>query len=134
VNCSSVRPPIGGNGDAGDKYIGLDLFDRVVDQRWLKTSTGVATDRFQYAYDRDGNRLYRNSPGKGVREKGSGKRGREVGSLFCLTPAAGIVNFSPCPDACVSQTAAMSITSSIGRSPVRPCSRRTATMPPFCAS
>jgi len=49
------------NGDAGDKYIGLDRFDRVVDQRWINTSTGVATDRFQYGYDRDGNRLYRNN-------------------------------------------------------------------------
>ena len=49
------------NGDAGDKYIGLDRFDRVVDQRWINTSTGVATDRFQYGYDRDGNRLYLNN-------------------------------------------------------------------------
>jgi hypothetical protein len=32
------------NGDAGDQYTGLDRFGRVVDQRWLKTSTGVATD------------------------------------------------------------------------------------------
>jgi RHS repeat-associated protein len=47
------------NGDAGDKYTGLDRFGRVLDQRWLKMSTGVATDRFKYGYDRDGNTLYR---------------------------------------------------------------------------
>jgi hypothetical protein len=49
------------NGDAGDQYIGLDRFGRVVDQRWIVTATGTATDRFQYGYDRDGNRLYRNN-------------------------------------------------------------------------
>jgi RHS repeat-associated protein len=49
------------NGDAGDQYIGLDRFDRVKDQRWVKTSTGVATDRFEYGYDRDSNRVYRDN-------------------------------------------------------------------------
>ncbi|HEV3447791.1 MAG TPA: DUF4214 domain-containing protein [Gemmataceae bacterium] len=49
------------NGDAGDQYTGLDRFGRVVDQRWLVTATGVATDRFQYTYDRDGNPLSRNN-------------------------------------------------------------------------
>jgi RHS repeat-associated protein len=44
------------NGDAGDQYIGLDRFGRVVDQRWVVASSGTATDRFQYAYDRNGNR------------------------------------------------------------------------------
>jgi RHS repeat-associated protein len=48
-------------GDAGDQYTGLDRFGRVVDQRWIVTATGVATDRFQYGYDRDGNRLYRSN-------------------------------------------------------------------------
>jgi RHS repeat-associated protein len=43
------------NGDAGDQYTGLDRFGRVVDQRWVNTSTGTATDRFQYGYDRDSN-------------------------------------------------------------------------------
>jgi hypothetical protein len=33
----------------------------VVDQRWLDGSSGAATDRFQYGYDRDGNRLYRDN-------------------------------------------------------------------------
>src|SRR5205807_8064117 len=49
------------NGDAGDPYIGLDRFGRVVDQRWLNETTLAATDRFQYGYDQDGNRLYRNN-------------------------------------------------------------------------
>jgi RHS repeat-associated protein len=48
-------------GDAGDQYTGLDRFGRVADQRWLVTSTGTATDRFQYGYDRDGNALYRDN-------------------------------------------------------------------------
>jgi hypothetical protein len=47
------------NGDAGDQYTGLDRFGRIVDQRWIKTSDGSATDRFKYGYDRDGNVLYR---------------------------------------------------------------------------
>src|SRR5207247_1593395 len=47
------------NGDAGDQYIGLDRFGRVVDQRWITTSNGAATDRFKYGYDRDSDRLYR---------------------------------------------------------------------------
>jgi len=29
--------------------------------RWIYTSTGQATDRFQYGYDRDGNVLYKNN-------------------------------------------------------------------------
>jgi RHS repeat-associated protein len=49
------------NGDAGDQYIGLDRFGRVVDQRWIISATGVATDRFQYGYDRDGNALYKSN-------------------------------------------------------------------------
>ncbi len=49
------------NGDAGDQYIGLDRFGQVVDQRWINTSTGTATDRFQYGYDQDGNVLYKNN-------------------------------------------------------------------------
>jgi RHS repeat-associated protein len=49
------------NGDAGDQYTGLDRFGRVVDQRWLIVASGLALDRFQYGYDRDGNRLYRDN-------------------------------------------------------------------------
>jgi RHS repeat-associated protein len=51
--------------DAGDQYSGLDRFGRVVDQNWIKLSsgvwTGVSTDRFQYGYDRDGNVLFKNN-------------------------------------------------------------------------
>ena len=43
-------------GDAGDQYTGLDRFGRVVDQNW-DDRAGTAPDRFQYGYDRDGNRL-----------------------------------------------------------------------------
>ena len=49
------------DGDAGDPYTGLDRFGRVVDQRWLHSADGSATDRFQYGYDRDDNRLYRDN-------------------------------------------------------------------------
>jgi hypothetical protein len=45
----------GGSGDGGDAYVGLDRFDRIVDQRWVKGATDV--DRFQYTYDRSSNRL-----------------------------------------------------------------------------
>jgi YD repeat-containing protein len=46
-------------GDAGDQYIGLDRFGRVVDQRWLNSSTGAVADEFTYGYDQDSNVLYR---------------------------------------------------------------------------
>ncbi len=45
-------------GDAGDRYVGLDRFGRIVDQNWYSPSAGQSTDRFQYGYDRDGNRVY----------------------------------------------------------------------------
>jgi RHS repeat-associated protein len=45
------------NGAAGDQYVGLDAFGRVIDQRWT-TSGGTAKDRRQYGYDRDSNGLY----------------------------------------------------------------------------
>ncbi len=48
-----------GAGPAGDKYVGLDEFGRVVDQNWQTTSTGTSIDRFQYGYDADGNVLYK---------------------------------------------------------------------------
>jgi RHS repeat-associated protein len=47
--------------DAGDQYTGLDRFGRVVDQRWLVTSSGSHTDRFQYGHDRNSNRLYKDN-------------------------------------------------------------------------
>ena len=49
------------DGDAGDQYIGLDRFGRVVDQRWLDTGTLDDVDRYQYTYDRDSNRLTRDN-------------------------------------------------------------------------
>jgi RHS repeat-associated protein len=48
-----------GTGDAGDQYTGLDRFGRVVDQKWVKSGTSL--DRFQYGYDRSGNRLWRDN-------------------------------------------------------------------------
>jgi len=45
--------------DGGDQYTGLDRFGRVIDQYWLSSS--ATTDRFQYGYDRNGNRLYKNN-------------------------------------------------------------------------
>ena len=61
VDLTYIKQSGESNGDAGDQYTGLDRFGRVVDQRWLKTSTGTATDRFKYGYDRNGNRLYRDN-------------------------------------------------------------------------
>ncbi|QJW98452.1 RHS repeat-associated core domain-containing protein [Frigoriglobus tundricola] len=49
----------GGTGDAGDKYVGLDRFGRVVDDLWVNTSTSTTTDEFQYGYDADNNVLWR---------------------------------------------------------------------------
>jgi len=48
------------NGDAGDKYAGLDRFGRVVDQRWI-TDGDSDVDRYQYSYDRNSNRLTRSN-------------------------------------------------------------------------
>lgn len=47
--------------NGGDQYTGLNQFGQVVDQNWVNTSTGASTDRFQYAYDADGNVLYENN-------------------------------------------------------------------------
>ncbi|MFL5241992.1 MAG: RHS repeat domain-containing protein [Gemmataceae bacterium] len=61
VDLTYIKQGAEGNGDAGDQYTGLDRFGRVVDQRWIKTNTGTATDRFKYGYDRDSNALYRDN-------------------------------------------------------------------------
>jgi len=53
----------GGTGDGGDKYVGLDRFGRVVDQKW--TNTVTTFDEFQYGYDPDGNALYRKNLANG---------------------------------------------------------------------
>jgi|694.fasta_scaffold14832_9 RHS repeat-associated protein len=47
-------------GDAGDQYTGLDRFGRIVDQRWINSSN-TDVDRYQFGYDRDGNRLYKDN-------------------------------------------------------------------------
>jgi RHS repeat-associated protein len=44
-------------GDGGDQYVGLDRFGRIVNQLWTDGTT--TTDHFQYGYDRNSNRLYR---------------------------------------------------------------------------
>jgi len=44
-------------GSMGYKYVGLDLFGRIVDQRWANSGTDL--DRFAYGYDRDSNRLWK---------------------------------------------------------------------------
>jgi YD repeat-containing protein len=49
------------NPDGGDQYTGLDRFGRLIDQLWIARLGGTATDRFQYAYDRDGNPLFRDN-------------------------------------------------------------------------
>jgi RHS repeat-associated protein len=61
VNLSYTQQPgdPSANHDAGDPYTGLDRFGRVIDQNWVNATTGQSTDRFQYGYDRDSNRLSR---------------------------------------------------------------------------
>ena len=61
VDLTYIKQTGESNGDAGDKYIGLDRFGRVVDQRWIVASSGTALDRFQYGYDRDSNVLWRDN-------------------------------------------------------------------------
>ncbi|MBA4192465.1 MAG: hypothetical protein C0467_31235, partial [Planctomycetaceae bacterium] len=61
VDLTYIKQSGEGDGAAGDQYTGLDAFGRVVDQRWIKTSSGTATDRFQYGYDENSNRLYRDN-------------------------------------------------------------------------
>ena len=61
VDLTYIKQTGESNGDAGDQYTGLDRFGRVVDQRWIVASTGVATDRFQYGYDQNSNVMFRNN-------------------------------------------------------------------------
>jgi hypothetical protein len=49
-----------GTGDAGDQYVGLDRFGRVVDQNWYNTSTSSSVEDVQYGYDQAGNVVWRN--------------------------------------------------------------------------
>ena len=46
-------------GDAGDKYVGLDRFGRVVDQNWYDTATSSSVDEYKYGYNADSDVLYR---------------------------------------------------------------------------
>ena len=39
--------PTGATGEAGDKYVGLDRFGRVVDQNWYQPATQASTDQLQ---------------------------------------------------------------------------------------
>jgi RHS repeat-associated protein len=62
VDLTYIKQPAELVGDAGDQYNGLDCFGRVVDQRWIPTaSPSQPTDRFQYGYDRDSNRQFRDN-------------------------------------------------------------------------
>jgi RHS repeat-associated protein len=56
---SYVKLAAEATGDAGDQYTGLDRFGRIVDQRWRDSGGTTHTDRFQYRYDRVGNRMYK---------------------------------------------------------------------------
>jgi YD repeat-containing protein len=56
IDLSYIQQP-NGSTDGGDQYTGLDRFGRIIDQYWGTGSQ--ATDRFQYTYDRDANRLSR---------------------------------------------------------------------------
>jgi hypothetical protein len=47
----------------------LDRFGRVVDQRWLVTSSGSQTDRFQYGYDGGANRLCKDNRAAGAQSE-----------------------------------------------------------------
>jgi len=41
----SGSPPVG---DGGDQYTGLDRFGLVIDQRWIKDSSGADLERVEY--------------------------------------------------------------------------------------
>ena len=54
----SGSPPVD---DGGDQYTGLDRFGRVIDQRWMKDSSGADLERVEYEFDRASNRVWRNN-------------------------------------------------------------------------
>jgi hypothetical protein len=60
IDLTYIQQP-NGSTDGGDPFTGLDRFGRVLDQLWAPSAGGTPTDRFQYGYDRDSNRLYRNN-------------------------------------------------------------------------
>ncbi|HAV63026.1 MAG TPA: hypothetical protein DCY13_11755, partial [Verrucomicrobiales bacterium] len=53
----SGDPAPSGDRNPGDDYYGLDRFDRVQDQRWMKGTTDL--ERVKYGFDRVGNRDWR---------------------------------------------------------------------------
>jgi hypothetical protein len=59
VDLTYIKQSGESNGDAGDQYAGLDRFGRIYDQQWIKS--GGHADRFEYGYDRDSNRTYRDN-------------------------------------------------------------------------
>ncbi len=56
-----IKAPSAPLGDAGDQYVGLDRFGRLVDCRWMAAS-GLDFERVNYGYDRASNRLWRRNP------------------------------------------------------------------------
>lgn len=46
-------------GDGGDRYSGLDRFNRITDIRWLVSDMTTAVERYQYGFDRASNRTWR---------------------------------------------------------------------------
>ena len=48
-------------GDGGDQYVGLDRFGRLVDQRWMD-STSSDIERVQFGYSEASNRIWRQNP------------------------------------------------------------------------
>jgi RHS repeat-associated protein len=61
IDLTYIKQGTESNGEAGDEYAGLDRFGRVVDQRWINTSTNATVDRYKYGYDQDGNRVWENN-------------------------------------------------------------------------
>ncbi len=53
-----AQPNQSQTGDAGDKYVGLDRFGRIVSDNWYNTATQQSTGDFDYGYDQDGDVLY----------------------------------------------------------------------------
>ena len=49
-------------GDGADQYTGWDRFSRIIDQRWIKTSTWTALERVQYGFNQaSSNRQWRDN-------------------------------------------------------------------------
>lgn len=75
-------------GDAGDQYTGLDRFNRIEDIRW-RTTAGAGSDieRYQYGFDRAGNRRWRRNA---VAAAGAGgfDEGYQYDGLYQLTQLA----------------------------------------------